>query len=109
MHCAAFTRVLATIGLAAMLAAPAAAQDAPQVRGGGTIERVDGAAYVVKTRDGTQLKVTPVENPRIAGIAKASLSDIKAGSFIGVTSMPQADGSLTALEVHIFPEALRGT
>src|SRR5262249_23055545 len=59
--------------------------------------------------DGSELKVTPIETPRITGVAKASLSDIKAGSFVGVTSMPQADGSLSALEVHIFPEAMRGT
>ena len=44
------------------------------------------------------------DNPQIAGVVKASLSDIKQGSFVGVTAMPQADGSQTALEVHIFPE-----
>jgi hypothetical protein len=43
------------------------------------------------------------------GVVKASLSDIKANSFIGVTGMPQADGSQKAVEIHIFPEALRGT
>jgi hypothetical protein len=65
--------------------------------------------YVVKARDGTELKITAAEKPQIAGIVKASLSDIKKGSFVGVTAMPQADGSLTAVEVHIFPEAMRGT
>jgi hypothetical protein len=49
------------------------------------------------------------ENPQIAGIAKASLSDIKQGSFVGITGMPQPDGSQRALEVHIFPESMRGT
>jgi hypothetical protein len=49
------------------------------------------------------------DNPQIAGVVKASLSDIKQGSFVGVTAMPQADGSQSALEVHIFPEAMRGT
>ena len=39
----------------------------------------------------------------------ASLTDIKQGLFVGVTAMPQADGSLSAVEVHIFPEAMRGT
>src|ERR1019366_2632211 len=34
---------------------------------------------------------------------------IKQGSFVGVTAMPQADGSQSALEVHIFTEAMRGT
>lgn len=115
MRQAALGQVLATMGLAAILAAPAtwvmpaAAQDPPPVRVRGTIERVDGAVYTVKARDGTELKITAAEKPQIAGIIKASLSDIKQGSFVGVTAMPQADGSLSALEVHIFPEAMRGT
>src|SRR5712671_5716338 len=102
---------LRMIGFAAILAAPVAwAQEAPPVRVRGTIEGIiDSAVYVVKTRDGAELKVTLPEKPQIAGIVKASLSDIKEGSFVGVTAMPQADGSLSALEVHIFPEAMRGT
>ena len=102
---------LRMIGFAAILAAPLAwAQETPPVRVRGTIEGViDSAAYMVKTRDGAELKVTLAEKPQIAGIVKASLSDIKEGSFVGVTAMPKADGSLSALEVHIFPEAMRGT
>jgi len=87
--------------------ATALAQDTVRVRG--TIERLDGSTYVVKTRDGAELKVAVADNPEIAGVVKASLSDIKQGSFVGVTAMPQADGSQRALEVHIFPEAMRGT
>ena len=64
---------------------------------------------MVKARDGAELKVALADNPQIAGVVKASLSDIKQGSFVGVTAMPQADGSQRALEVHIFPEAMRGT
>jgi hypothetical protein len=98
------------IGLVAMIAAPMAwAQGAPPVRVRGTIDRIEGPVYVVKTRDGTELKLTLVDKPSIAALVKASLSDIKQGSFVGVTSMPQPDGSMTALEVHIFPEAMRGT
>jgi hypothetical protein len=85
------------------------AQDPPPVRIRGTIERVDGATLVIKARDGAELKVTVVDNPQIAGIIKASLSDIKQNSFVGVTAMPQPDGSLNAVEVHIFPESMRGT
>jgi hypothetical protein len=97
---------LRMIGFAAILAAPLAwAQETAPVRVRGTIEGViDSAAYMVKTRDGAELKVTLAEKPQIAGIVKASLSDIKEGSFVGVTAMPKADGSLSALEVHIFPE-----
>jgi hypothetical protein len=103
-------RSLGMIGLAAILIVPVAwAQDAPPVRVRGTIERIDGSIYVVKARDGAEVKVTLADNPQIAGIVKASLSDIKQGSFVGVTAMPQADGGLSALEVHIFTEAMRGT
>ena len=83
------------------------AQEAVRIRG--SIERIDGSIYVIKARDGAELKVTLADNPQIAGVVKASLSDIKQGSFVGVTAMPQADGSQSALEVHIFPEAMRGT
>jgi len=95
--------------LATMVAgiATALAQDTVRVRG--TIERIDGSIYVVKARDGAELKVALADNPQIAGVVKASLSDIKQGLFVGVTAMPQADGSQNALEVHIFLEAMRGT
>ena len=103
-------RSLGLIGLAAIVAAPMAwAQDAPPVRVRGTIERVEGPIHVIKARDGAELKLTVADKPSIAALVKASLADIKQGSFVGVTSMPQPDGSLSALEVHIFPEAMRGT
>jgi Domain of unknown function (DUF5666) len=98
------------LGAVAMMASgigTASAQDTVRVRG--TIERIDGSTYVVKARDGVELKVALADNAQIAGVVKASLSDIKQGSFVGVTAMPKADGSQSALEVHIFPEAMRGT
>ena len=103
-------RSLGLIGFAAILAAPLAwAQESPPVRVRGTIERVDGAIYVIKARDGAELKLTVADKPQIAALVKASLADVKQGFFVGVTSLPQPDGSLKALEVHIFPEAMRGT
>jgi hypothetical protein len=102
--------LLQLVGLTMVLVAPAAwAQEPPPVRIRGTIESIEGSTYVVKNRDGAELKVTISENPQIAGIVKASLSDVNQGSFVGVTAMPQADGGQRALEVHIFPESMRGT
>jgi hypothetical protein len=102
--------LLQLVGLTMVLVAPAAwAQEPPPVRIRGTIESIEGSTYVVKNRGGAELKVTISENPQIAGIVKASLSDVKQGSFVGVTAMPQADGGQRALEVHIFPESMRGT
>jgi hypothetical protein len=85
----------------------ALAQDTVRVRG--TIETIDGSTYLIKARDGADLKVALADKAQIAAVVKASLTDIKQGLFVGVTAMPQADGSLSALEVHIFPEAMRGT
>ena len=99
-------------GFALLLATSAtfAQQQPPTVRVRGTVEAVDGPMLTVKSRDGqTTYKVKMTDNAAVRGIVKASLSDIKENSFIGVTGMPQADGSQKAVEVHIFPEAMRGT
>ncbi len=85
----------------------ALAQDTVRIRG--AIESVDGSTYAIKSRDGADLKVALTDNAQIAAVVEASLADIKQGLFVGVTASPQADGSLSAVEVHIFPEAMRGT
>jgi hypothetical protein len=100
--------VLAATGLAFILStAGANAQGTARVRG--LIERIDGPIYVVKTRDGAELKVALADNAQVTAVVKASLADIKQDSFVGVTAIPQTDGSQRAIEVHIFPEAMRGT
>ena len=71
---------LAAVALAA-LGSVASAQDTVRIRG--TFEKVDGAVYVVKSRDGSELKVSLTDKPLFVAIVKASLSDIKQGSFIG--------------------------
>jgi hypothetical protein len=86
------------------------AQQPPPVRVRGTVEAVDGATLTVKSRDGqTTYKVKLTADAAVRGIVKAALADIKDNSFIGVTGMPQADGSQKAVEIHIFPEPMRGT
>jgi hypothetical protein len=101
-------RLIAVATFAIGFAASAAsAQDTVRVRG--AIERVDGPAYVIKTRDGAEAKVTLADKALVVAIVKAAVADIKQGSFVGVTGMPQPDGSQRAIEVHIFPEAMRGT
>src|SRR5215217_9554029 len=80
--------------LAVILFAPLAwTQESPPVRVRGTVERVEGQAIVIKARDGAELKVVLADNAMVVGIVKASMSDIKQGSFVGVTGMPQPDGS----------------
>jgi Domain of unknown function (DUF5666) len=102
-------RVFGLAGLLVACALPIATAQEPPVRVRGTIERVDGDVYVVKARGGAELKVKLADNATVVALTKASLADIKQGSYVGVTGMPQPDGSQRALEVHIFPEAMRGT
>jgi hypothetical protein len=101
-------RNLWVVGLLVALAAPMSSAQEPPVRVRGTIDRVDGDVYVVKARGGAELKVKLADNAAVVALIKASLADIKQGSYVGVAGMPQADGSQKALEVHIFPEAMRG-
>jgi len=101
-------RLLAAAALLAAAVPVASAQDQP-VRVRGTIDRVEGGLYIIKARGGSELKVKLPDNVMVVSLIKASLADIKPGSYVGVSGMPQADGTQKALEVHIFPEAMRGT
>lgn len=107
------TAGLAGLSLAGMMLAAtvstAFAQQSPPVRIRGQIEAVDGNTLTVKARDGASLKVNLADNVRVMGLDKASLGDIKKDSYIGVTAMPQPDGSQRAIAIHIFTEAQRGT
>src|ERR1700737_787635 len=103
-------RSLTAAGLAVILPASIAwSQDAPPVRGRGTIERIESPIFVVKSRDGAELKIVLADNAVAVGVVKATLPDIRPGSFVGIGAMPQSDGTQRALEVLIFPDAMRGT
>jgi hypothetical protein len=103
-------RPLAIIALVAGSSLYAIAQQPPSSsRVRGTIEAVDGDVLAVKSRDGDEVKLHMTGDMRIVGIKKISLSDIKVGSFIGTTTVPGPDGGQNAVEVHVFPEEMRGT
>src|SRR6266566_2126779 len=102
-------RALATVSFALIcIATPASAAD-DTVRIRGTIESVEGPVYVVKNRDGAELKLTVTDNPLFVAIVPAKMADIKPGMFVGSAGMMQEDGTQKAIEVHIFPESMRGT
>jgi hypothetical protein len=75
----------------------------------GTIDAVDGDVIAVKSRSGEDVKLHMTGDMRVVGIVKISLADIKVGSFIGATTVPGPDGTNNAVEVHVFPEDMRGT
>lgn len=102
-------RTLALSAIAAMGAVSFAAAQAPQmVRVRATIDKVEGSMIDAKARDGTMLKIKLAANAPVNEVIKATLADIKEGSYIAVTAMPQPDGSQQAVAILIFPEALRG-
>jgi len=75
----------------------------------GTVEGVDGDTLAVKSRSGEEVKLHMAGNMVVLGLTKVALSDIKVGSFIGTTTVPGPDGVPMAVEVHVFPENMRGT
>jgi hypothetical protein len=100
--------ILAALSFALVCAAlPASAQETVRIRG--TIESADGPVYMVKNRDGAEIKLTMADNPLYVAIVKSTMADIKPGMFVGSTGVTQPDGSQKAIEVHIFPESMRGT
>jgi len=83
------------------------AQGAP-VRVRGEITKVDGNTLSVKMRSGENVTVKLAEPPRIAAMEKGSLAEIKEGSFIGVSAMPEPDGTQKAYAIHIFMDSQKG-
>jgi hypothetical protein len=109
-HRSTFIRPLVAVAMVAASTLYAIAQQPPtpsRVRG--TIEGVEGDVLSVKSRGGEDVKLHMTGDMRVVGITKISLSDIKVGSFIGTTTVPGPDGSQNAVEVHVFPEDMRGT
>jgi len=100
--------LLAVLAVLSVWGSAAWAQQPPTVRIRGTIESIDGKTLSIKTREGTDVKVNMTDDLNVIGIAKTSLSEIKQGSYIGVSAMPQPDGSQKAIAIHIFMESQRG-
>ncbi len=110
VHRSTLLRPLVIIAMVAGSSLYAIAQQPPtpsRVRG--TIEAVDGDMLAVKSRSGEDYKLHVSNDTKVVGITKISLSDIKVGSFIGATTVPGPDGGANAVEVHVFPEDMRGT
>ena len=105
-----FVRPLVAVAIVAGSTLYAIAQQPPTpTRVRGTIEAVDGNVLAVKSRGGEDVKLNMTGDVNVVGITRIALSDIKVGSFIGTTTVPGRDGSQNAVEVHVFPESMRGT
>jgi hypothetical protein len=103
-------QVLTTTALVTALAVSAgyAQQQQQTQRLAGTIEKVEGSTVIGKGRDGSAVTIKLPDNAVVTAVLKATVDDIKPGSYIGSGAVPQADGSQKAVEVHIFAESMRG-
>jgi hypothetical protein len=106
---ASFSIALATTF--ALFAAPAFAQNAPIATSRATVQTIsaDGSALKVRTRAGEDQAIHLNPKTRFLLVVPAALADVKPGTFIGVAAVPGEGSELKAMEVHIFPEAMRGT
>ena len=104
------TVLSALFAIGAAIATTAALAQAPDVvRVRGTIQSVDGSTLDVKARDGADMKIKLADNAQVRTVVGKTIADVKQGLFVGITAMPQPDGTQKAVEIHIFPEAARGT
>jgi hypothetical protein len=109
VHRSTLTRPLVAVAVVVASSLWAVAQQTSPSRVRGTIEAVDGDVLSVKSRSGEDVKLHMTGDMRVVGLVNISLSDIKVGSFIGTTTVPGPDGGANAIEVHVFPESMRGT
>jgi hypothetical protein len=101
----------AAVGLIVAASAAFAQQQPPAnppVRVRATIDKVDGNTLMVKLANGQDATIKLPDNARVLGVEKVAINEVKQGNYVGVSSMPQTDGSQKAVHVHIFPDAMRG-
>ncbi len=104
-----FRRAALASVLALTVTLPALADSPARTRG--TVEKLDGNTLTVKTKSGESIAITLADTWAPGGVVKASMADIKPGVFVGVASIPNSDNvdDLQALELVVFPEAMRGS
>lgn len=101
--------LVCTLAVAQAPASAPAAAPAPTMRLRATVESFDGTTLVVKERSGEVISLALADNFAVNEVVPIELSAIEPNSYVGIASTPQADGTLQALEVLVFPEAARGS
>jgi hypothetical protein len=92
-----------------MMTAGAAYAETTPVRVRGTVVSLEGTKLVVHPKTGDDITVMLNDNFGVVAVEKASMADIKEGTFIGTATVTQPDSSLKSLEVVVFPDKMRGT
>jgi hypothetical protein len=101
-------RILSAAVFLAVAICTACAQPLPTVRVSGTVENFDGRILSVKSDKLGEVKVNLTDDVKVFGVSKATLADVKQGSYVGVGAMPQSDGSQRAIQVTVLAESQRG-
>ena len=94
---------------ALLVGAPSQADDGKPTRVRGAITAVEGDQLKVHSNPGEDLQVNITQDTQVRGVTLAQVSEIKPGSYVGSAAVPQADGTLKALEVHVFAPEMAGT
>ncbi len=106
-------KIALAAALIALAVGPALAQTPPPdgtpTRIRATVDKLDGQNLTVKSRDGQALTIALAPNVTVMTLVKKTVADIKAGDYVASTGVKGTDGKIRAVEVRIFPEALRGT
>jgi hypothetical protein len=102
------TRLIPAALAACLLGVSAIAQTAPSARIRGTIAAVEGQTMTVTTREGPKANITLTDPLAVAAVKKVDLASIAPNTYVGIATRTEANGELLALEVLVFPEAMRG-
>jgi hypothetical protein len=104
-----FGRKALILGALFMMTAGAAYAETTPVRVRGTVVSLNGSKLVVHPKTGDDITVMLNDDYGAIAVVKASMADIKEGTFIGTATVTQPDSSLKSLEVVVFPDKMRGT
>jgi hypothetical protein len=99
----------ATSLIPVVLVSASAFADGTPVRVRGSVVSLDGSKLVVHAKDGKDVTVNLADSFAAVAVVKASMADIKEGTFIGTATVTQPDSTLRSLEVVVFPDKMRGT
>jgi hypothetical protein len=101
-------RILLAALTAGGIITSASAQTPPPTRIRGTVDGLAGDSLSITSRTGEKLSVHLAADTTITAVLPTEIGAIKPGSFIGTAAMPRPDGTQVAIEVHLFPESMRG-
>lgn len=91
-------------------APPATAQQpaAPPAHIRGTIAGIEANKLIITTREGPKVTVTLTQPLSVSSLKRVPLTSISDGNFVGIATRTGTGGKDDALEVLVFPDAMRG-